>query len=115
MNWFLAKIIYRITCGDGQHQPQFDEQLRLVWAEDEPDALERAVALGLLGEERFRNKHEQLVSWTFVNIPELYPLQALMDGAEIYSQIRETDDAASYINFVHYKAHCIRERATTTD
>ncbi|MEP7129294.1 MAG: DUF4288 domain-containing protein, partial [Chitinophagales bacterium] len=29
MNWYLAKIVFRIICGDGLHQPQFDEQLRL--------------------------------------------------------------------------------------
>ena len=30
MNWYLAKIVYRIICGDGNHTAQFDEQLRLV-------------------------------------------------------------------------------------
>lgn len=111
MNWYLAKIIYRITCGQGAHQPQFDEQLRLVAAGSEAEALERATELGLQGEERFANNEAQLVAWTFVNVPELYPLQSLLDGAELYSQVHETDDASGYINFVHYKAHCLRERA----
>ena len=35
MKWYLAKIIYRIICGEGIHTPQFDEQLRLIHAEDE--------------------------------------------------------------------------------
>ena len=25
MNWFLAKIIFRIVCGNGDHAPQFDK------------------------------------------------------------------------------------------
>ncbi|RYY38802.1 MAG: DUF4288 domain-containing protein [Chitinophagaceae bacterium] len=115
MQWFLAKIVYRITCGDGQHQAQFDEQLRLLQASTEAEALERATEIGLAGEERFRNQDAQLVAWTFVNIPELYPLHAQLDGAELYSQVRETDDASAYVNFVHYKAHCIRARAEQTD
>ena len=32
MNWYLAKIVYRILCGEGEHTAQFDEQLRLVSA-----------------------------------------------------------------------------------
>ncbi|RYY10197.1 MAG: DUF4288 domain-containing protein, partial [Chitinophagaceae bacterium] len=27
MNWYLAKLIFRIVCGQGNHTPQFDEQL----------------------------------------------------------------------------------------
>jgi len=27
MNWYLAKLVFRIICGDGDHTPQFDEQL----------------------------------------------------------------------------------------
>lgn len=26
MNWYVAKLIFRITCGNGNHQPQFDGQ-----------------------------------------------------------------------------------------
>ena len=32
MNWYLAKIVYRIICGQGNHTAQFDEQLRLIQA-----------------------------------------------------------------------------------
>ena len=39
MKWYLAKLIYRIICGDGTHTPQFDEQLRLIHAEDDLYAL----------------------------------------------------------------------------
>ncbi|GAB4094361.1 DUF4288 domain-containing protein [Flaviaesturariibacter terrae] len=111
MRWYLAKIVYRITCGDGSHGPQFDEQLRLLLAGTEAEALQRATGMGVQGEDCFRNQEQQLVTWNFVNVPELYPLETVLDGAELYSQIRETDDASAYINFVHYKAHCLRERA----
>jgi hypothetical protein len=29
MQWYLAKLVFQIICGDGNHRPQFDEQLRL--------------------------------------------------------------------------------------
>ncbi|HEV3251858.1 MAG TPA: DUF4288 domain-containing protein, partial [Puia sp.] len=42
MNWYLAKIVFRIICGEGQHIPQFDEQLRLIEAGNEVEAFEKA-------------------------------------------------------------------------
>jgi hypothetical protein len=115
MGWYLAKIIYRITCGNGGHQPQFDEQLRLLEAAGEYEAFRRALDIGRSGEDCFTNNEAQLVAWTFVDIAELHPLHTLLDGAELYSQVRETDDAHDYINFVHYKSRCIRERLMTTN
>jgi hypothetical protein len=38
MNWYVAKLIFRITCFIGNHQPQFDEQLRLISASGEKEA-----------------------------------------------------------------------------
>ncbi|GAA4344126.1 DUF4288 domain-containing protein [Flaviaesturariibacter amylovorans] len=109
MEWYLAKIVYRIKCGDGQHRPQFDEQLRLIAATGESDALSRARALGQQGEDRFFNQQQQLVAWQFVDVAELFRVEAL-DGAELYSQVTEVDEADDYLNFVHYKARCLEAR-----
>ena len=46
MNWYLAKIVYRIYCGDGEHTGQFDEQLRLIAAETKEDAFHKAQTIG---------------------------------------------------------------------
>ena len=46
MKWFLAKLVFRIHCGNGNHTPQFDEQLRLIYAEDELHAFHKARLLG---------------------------------------------------------------------
>ncbi len=29
MKWYLAKLVFRIICGEGNHTPQFDEQFVL--------------------------------------------------------------------------------------
>jgi hypothetical protein len=39
-------------------------------------------------------------------------LSALIDGAELYSRIRETDEAEDYIDLVHKKAQGIQEKRT---
>ena len=42
MNWYLSKIVYQIICDQGLHRPQFDEQLRLIYAEDDLHAFQSA-------------------------------------------------------------------------
>jgi hypothetical protein len=108
MNWYLAKIVYRITCGDGNHTGQFDEQLRLVAAENKEDAFHKAQSIGKQEEEFFLDQKQQLVQWQFINVCELYKLSELIDGAELYSRIEERDDADNYIHIVHQKAGHIR-------
>ncbi len=110
MNWYITKIVYRIICGDGNHTPQFDEQLRLINAGNEDEAFEKSVSLGKQEEDNFYNHDQLLVCWKFVNVSELYPLNELIDGAEIYSRIKEVHDAEGYITFVHKKAAAIVEK-----
>lgn len=112
MNWFIATIVYRIICGDGHHAAQFDEQLRLVYAPNHDEAFIKARSIGENEQETFYNQKQQLVQWQFVNVSELFSLSEPMDGAEIYSRIREVSNADAYTTFVHEKAdrlqaHCI--------
>src|SRR5205085_8798471 len=104
MNWYIAKIVFRIISGDGDHMPQFDEQLRLINALDEIEAFEKAQQLGLDEEDSFMNHKNELVKWTFINIPELNKLPSLSDGAEIYSKVNEYDNAIRFIDTVNKKA-----------
>lgn len=112
MNWYLTKLVYRIICGNGEHTAQFDEQLRLIAAADEEEAFTKAQSTGLKEEDCFTNVNQQLVQWKFINVAELYKLQELIDGAVLYSMIRETGDADSYINFVQQKATHIQQKQT---
>ncbi|MFT3826978.1 MAG: DUF4288 domain-containing protein [Chitinophagaceae bacterium] len=108
MSWFLAKIVYRIICGEGNHTAQFDEQLRLIEAENETAAFDKAKQIGDQEQEIFLNQQQKLVHWQFVNISELYKLSELIDGAELYSKVEETDRADLYIETVHKKAAYLR-------
>jgi hypothetical protein len=108
MSWYLAKMIFRITCGDGDHTPQFDEQLRLVVAGSKEEAFHKAQALGGREEEVFFNSNQQLVQWQFISVSELYQLQELIDGAEIYSRIEEKENAEAYLHIINKKAEQIR-------
>jgi hypothetical protein len=108
MNWYLSKIVFRIICGEGQHTPQFDEQLRLIIADNEQEAFDKAMIIGEKEQDGFYNQDQKLVQWKFVNVAELYKLSGLLDGAEVYSRIQETDDPERYIEFTNRKADHIR-------
>ena len=109
MKWYISKLIFQIICGDGNHTAQFDEQLRLIEAEDEDKAFEKATSLGIEETDNFYNQKNQLVQWKFINISELYQL-SLIDGAELHSKITEVDDDFSFVSLVNAKAEQIKHK-----
>jgi hypothetical protein len=104
MNWYLTKIVFRIICGDGNHTAQFDEQLRLISAEDKKSAFIKARQIGQCEEEIFLNVKQEPVHWKFINVSEVYKLGELLDGAELFSRIDEKGDADGYIDIINDKA-----------
>lgn len=104
MEWYLAKIIFRIVCSDGNHAPQFDEQLRLIAAANHREALHKATSLGECAQHRFPNERQQWVHWQFINVAELARLGKLEDGTELHYRIAEPDNADRYIALIHEKA-----------
>ena len=108
MNWYLAKIVFKITSGSVAGAVQFDEHLRLIIAENFDSAFAKAKLIGIREEDQFFNDKLQPARWEFVNIAELTALEELCDGLEVYSQIHETTEAKSYINLVHRKAAALQ-------
>lgn len=94
MKWFLAKTVFRILCGNGDHAPQFDEQLRLVYAADQLEAFHKARQWG---EREGSIDLGPQVKWTFIDVSELHLLSEISDGAELYSSVREEDNPELYI------------------
>ena len=106
MNWYIAKVIFKISNGAIGQKAQFDEHLKLVNANSFEEALLKARILGLKEEDSFLNDQSQPVKWEFVNVAELLPLHEIKDGLEVYSQIHETgtEEARTYIHNVHQRA-----------
>jgi len=108
MNWYISKIVFKISSENTHHKPQFDEQLRLIAAASEEEAFIKARTIGISEEDSFLNDRNNTVKWEFINVSEIIPLKRLEDGIEIYSHIHETDEANSYIHCVHQKAIFLR-------
>jgi len=107
MNWYISKIVFSIENKQAA-KSQFDEQLRLVAADSTEEAFLKARTIGLNEEEIFFNSNQNEVKWEFINVSEVIQMSKLEDGIEIYSRIHETEEAGTYINFIHQKAVAIR-------
>ena len=107
MNTFVAKITFQIICGAGDHRPQFDEQLRLIFAENGELALESALQIGEAEQSSFYNRNEQLVQWKFTGVADLQ-LVELEHGAEVWSGIVEVESAGHYVQEVRSRELGIR-------
>ena len=103
MNWYVAKIIFRI-CSEGSQKQQFDEHIRLIAADNFDEAFLKARVLGISEEDAFLNSRNKPVKWEFINVSELYPISDLKDGSEIYSTITEKEESSNYIHNVHQRA-----------
>src|SRR5690606_14824483 len=110
MKWYLAKIVYRIICGPGDHTPQFDEQLRLIEAEDDLHAFQKARLIGEREEDNFLNNDQKPVLWKFIDVSELHLVSDLSDGVELYSSIKDDDDAENYARGIYKRAGSLYER-----
>jgi hypothetical protein len=110
MNWYIAKLVFRVISGDGDHQAQFDEQLRLISADTELNAFEKANKIGHANQDSFQNIERQTVKWQFIDVAELNQIGELTDGAELYYNIHETPDADLYIAWAHHKSALLGAR-----
>ncbi len=104
MNWYIAKIVFRINTEEKTSKDQFDEHLRLIAAETLEEAVLKARVLGLKEEDCFINKNNQPVGWEFVNVLDVQLIEKLNDGTELYSKIFEKEKSDDYIRYVHLRA-----------
>jgi len=100
MNWYLAKLIFQVRSGEGTHTPQFDEQCRLIRADEVEWAYEKATVLGRLDESNFLNDCNELVTWKFIEVADIHKIEMMEDGAQLYSTTQEPIDADAYIHEV---------------
>lgn len=102
MNWYVAKIVFRITPARESAVGQFNEHLRLIRAESLEQAYLKARLMGICEEETF--KHTKDPNREFVNVAALHPILELTDGAEVYSRVHEVDGPGDYVQWVHQQA-----------
>lgn len=101
MKWYLVKLVYQVVSGNGAHTPQFDEQLRMIRAEELDWARAKAKVLGQIGAFSFLNNRKEEVNWKFIDVVDICEIE---DGAQLYSTTEEPEDVSSYLNGISAKA-----------
>ncbi len=89
MQPFTAQIIYRIEC-EGLPTDQYEEQWRLVYAENEEQALSEAKVTGSAEEATFIDRHGRAIRWLMLAVKHLQPVD-LTHGGLLFSIVREAE------------------------
>jgi Domain of unknown function (DUF4288) len=93
MRSFTAQIIYRIEC-NGLSTDQYEEQWRLVYADDEAQALDVARDAGKMEETTFVDRHGRSIFWHMLAVKDVQPVE-LVNGGLLFSMVREADMVAA--------------------
>lgn len=104
MNWYLVKLTFLVRSGAGTHTPQFDEQWRLIRADEVAWAHEKATVLGRLEETHFLNDRPETVEWKFIEVVDIQKISSMEDGDQLFSATQEPIDADAYIEEVKLKS-----------
>ncbi|HPW64128.1 MAG TPA: DUF4288 domain-containing protein [Cyclobacteriaceae bacterium] len=104
MNWYIAKLVFQVISGEGFHTPQFDEQWRLIKADEVAWAHEKARVLGWLEQGCFDDERQRKVEWSFIEVAEIQQVTTMEDGAQLYSTTEEPIDAIAYLEMIRRKA-----------
>lgn len=89
MKTYLSQAIYRIIC-EGVLTEQYEEQWRLLYAQDDRDALNGAREVAREEECSFVDRHGRRIAWQFVAVKDLNEVR-LNHGTLLFSQIREVE------------------------
>lgn len=104
MNWYLVKLVFQIIRENGTH-PQFDEQLRLVRADEAAWAIEKARVLGWLEQSGFESIEGEKINWKFVEVLDIQKLTSLEDGVHMLSTTIEPTCPRDYLQLVKLNAN----------
>lgn len=111
MKTFLAKLLFNVAVDHAQDEAEFDEQLRLIQSVNIEAALYKARHLGKKEEETFVGTHQKKVTWKFIDVAEIYPLEEVKDGQQLFSNSVKVPDAHSYINYIRRKSMELQTRS----
>jgi hypothetical protein len=111
MNWYIVKLVFSIEQNEKEVvHSQFDEQLRLVQANNTNQAYFKARAIGKKEEVSFSDVQNETIKWRFIDISEVNFLGELKDGLELYSSTVEIDEKSNFINAILQKGMSIQSR-----
>jgi hypothetical protein len=87
LKWYLVKLVYEVASADGTPTSQFEEQVRLIRAEELDWAREKATVLGQIGGFALLNPGCNEANRKFLNVADVCQIE---DGLHIFSTTSES-------------------------
>lgn len=113
MQKYLTKLLFNINIDNGKETSQFDEQIRIVESISLEHAFHKARSIGRREEESFLNQENVPISWQFIDVAEVYPLESIKDGEQVYSRSHKIKDTKTYITYIRQKSMEIQAKNLT--
>jgi len=109
MKWYIVKLVYQVLSSEGKHTSQFDEQLRIINADDDLHAFQKARLLGHREQDSLVNDLNKPALWKFIDVTELHLLNQMTDGTEVSSHVCEESDAGVFKRSIYSRAASLLE------
>lgn len=94
MNWYVVKLCFEIQ--SGSCLGQVEEQIRMIQAFSEAEAIDKAYSLGQKINTSIPRIDGVVLNWKFLGIRSVYCLPELNNEHEIYSDVVVPDDIERY-------------------
>ncbi|WP_317898740.1 DUF4288 domain-containing protein [Aurantibacillus circumpalustris] len=113
MEKYLAKLMFNINIDNGSDASQFDEQIRIIESHSLEEAFYKARVIGKKEEEVFTDSSNKQISWQFIDVSDVYSLDVVKDGDQLYSNTHKIKDTGSFIKFIRQKSMEIQAKNLT--
>lgn len=90
MNWYSAKLLFEAEVeGDESDDRLCEESIRILLADDDRHAQERASEIGAKAEHQYLNDEGRVVRWRFKEVLDIQDIcePEVTDGMEVFSQM----------------------------
>ncbi len=88
MKTYISQLVYAIKC-DGAFTDQYDEQFRLIYADNEVDALRIAKETGIQKSEEIIDRKGRKIFWEMLAVKDVREIQ-LEQGGLLTSAVIDT-------------------------
>jgi hypothetical protein len=105
---YIARIVFRINHSRSE-KIIFDEQLRLIEAENKPEALQFANTIGRREDDVISAEGNTKIHWEFIGVSELSQVKERENGALLYTFTKSASAEGEYITFVKARAQRIAQ------
>jgi len=96
--WYSASLLFKGVHSPLRAEPLWEESVRLIKADTEDDAREKARRLGVAEKTSYRTSDGK-VTWIFDRIERVYAIDAesIVDGTELFSRFLRNSEVESLL------------------